>query len=99
MFTLWAAAKRALRWLWRLKKFWVSLITAGIVNVPYGAKKETRIIELIEASHPIPDQAGVEGTRRMMAIAEKADADDLVICLISGGGSSLMPLPRDGHNS
>ena len=73
-----------------------SLITESVVNVPYGAKKETRVIELIEASHPIPDQAGVEGTRKMVAIAEKADAHDLVICLISGGGSSLMPLPRDG---
>jgi glycerate 2-kinase len=73
-----------------------SQITAGVVNVPYGTKKETRIIELNQASHPIPDLAGVEGTRRMMAIAEKADADDLLICLISGGGSSLMPLPRDG---
>ena len=73
-----------------------SRITAGIVNVPYGVKKETRVIELNEASHPIPDQAGVEGTRRMVALAEKADEHDLVICLISGGGSSLMPLPRDG---
>ncbi len=73
-----------------------SHLTAGVVNVPYGAKKETCIIELNEASHPIPDQAGVEGTRRMIAITEKADEHDLVICLISGGGSSLMPLPREG---
>jgi glycerate 2-kinase len=72
-----------------------SRITDGIVNVPYGDKHKTRIIKLHEASHPIPDEAGVSGTRCMMAIAEQAEQDDLLICLISGGGSSLMPLPRD----
>ena len=71
-------------------------LTAGTVNVPYGTKQKTRVIKLNEASHPFPDQAGVAGTRRIMAIAEKAEADDLVVCLVSGGGSSLMPLPRDG---
>ena len=71
-------------------------LTAGTVNVPYGTIQKTRIIKLSEASHPVPDQAGVAGTRRMMAIAEKAEADDLVIVLVSGGGSSLMPLPREG---
>ena len=68
-------------------------ITAGKVNVSHGNLQQTRVIELNEASHPVPDQAGVEGTLRMMAIADQATADDLVICLISGGGSSLMPLP------
>ncbi len=71
-------------------------ITEGIVNVPYGAKLKTAIIELLEAAHPIPDESGVEGAKRIMAIAEKARKEDLVICLISGGGSSLLPLPRKG---
>jgi glycerate-2-kinase len=71
-------------------------ITCGLVNVPKGDKNETRIIELHEASHPIPDETGVQGTRQMLEIAEQAEEDDLVICLISGGGSSLMPLPRGG---
>jgi glycerate-2-kinase len=71
-------------------------ITNGIVNVPQGSKQNTKIIEPHEASHPIPDEAGVEGTRRMLKIAEQAKEDDLIICLISGGGSSLMPLPRGG---
>jgi glycerate-2-kinase len=70
------------------------LIRMGLVNVPYGSKHKTEIIELHEASHPIPDDSGVEGTRRMLEIAEKAGENDLIICLISGGGSSLMPLPR-----
>jgi glycerate-2-kinase len=71
-------------------------ITGGIVNVPYGTKHQSRIIEIHEANHPVPDKAGIEGTMRMMQIAEQAEKDDLVICLISGGGSSLMPLPQEG---
>jgi len=69
-------------------------VTNGLVNVPHGSKQNTKIIKLHEASHPVPDEAGVEGTRRMLEMAEQAEEDDLVICLISGGGSSLMPLPR-----
>jgi len=71
-------------------------ITKGLVNVPHGTKSKTAIIELHRASHPVPDESGVEGTRGMVEIAEQAEKDDLVICLISGGGSSLMPLPRNG---
>jgi len=69
-------------------------ITNGLVNVPEGSKQNTKIIEPHEASHPIPDEAGVEGTRSMLKMVEQAKEDDLIICLISGGGSSLMPLPR-----
>jgi glycerate-2-kinase len=71
-----------------------SRITCGLVNVPKNDANKTRIIRLHEASHPIPDESGVEGARRMLEIAEEAEKNDLVICLISGGGSSLMPLPR-----
>jgi glycerate 2-kinase len=69
-------------------------ITDGLVNVPHGSKNKTSRIKLHGASHPIPDEAGVEGTRGMLQILERAKANDLIICLISGGGSSLMPLPR-----
>jgi glycerate 2-kinase len=69
-------------------------ITAGFVNIPSTNKHKTEIVELHEASHPIPDQSGVEGTRRMVEIVEQSKKEDLVICLLSGGGSSLMPLPR-----
>lgn len=71
-------------------------IKDGIVNVPYNSKSRTNIIRIHGASHPIPDEKGVEGTRRMLEIAENADEKDLIICLISGGGSSLMPMPRNG---
>jgi glycerate 2-kinase len=71
-------------------------VTAGVVNVPHGTQQRTCVIKLNEASHPVPDEAGVKGTYRIMAVAEKAKENDLVICLISGGGSSLMPMPQEG---
>ncbi len=71
-------------------------ITEGLVNVPKGSGHKTKIVKLHEASHPIPDDSGVEGVKRMLEIAEKATENDLIICLISGGGSSLMPMPRNG---
>ncbi len=69
-------------------------IVQGLINVPQRNRHRTSILKLHEAGHPFPDKSGVEGTRQMLEIAEKAEKDDLVICLISGGGSSLMPLPR-----
>jgi glycerate-2-kinase len=69
-------------------------ITSGLVNVPKDDKHKTCKIRLHRASHPIPDESGVEGTQKMLEIAEKAGENDLIICLISGGGSSLMPMPR-----
>ena len=71
-------------------------ITNGLVNIPHGIESKTEIIKFQQASHPIPDKSGVEGTYRMLRIVEQAKKEDLVICLISGGGSSLMPLPRGG---
>jgi glycerate 2-kinase len=71
-------------------------VTSGVVNIPYGSRQRTNVIELNEVSHPVPDDAGVKGTFRIMEVAERAEKNDLVICLISGGGSSLMPLPREG---
>jgi len=69
-------------------------ITEGIVNVPHGNQLKTKKITLNEANHPSPDEAGARGAQKILDIAEKAEKNDLVICLISGGGSSLMPLPR-----
>ncbi len=69
-------------------------ITAGIVNVPQGELHKTHIVRMQEASHPIPNKASVHRARLVMEIAEQAQEDDLVITLISGGGSSLMCLPR-----
>jgi glycerate 2-kinase len=71
-------------------------VTAGLVNVKYGYGAETEIIRLNEAGHPIPDAAGMAGTKQMAELARQATEDDLVICLISGGGSALMTLPAEG---
>ncbi|HEV3332665.1 MAG TPA: glycerate kinase [Bryobacteraceae bacterium] len=68
-------------------------ITAGLVNVKYGHTARLRRIELNECGHPIPDQRGVAGAGRIAALAEKAQREDLVVCLISGGASALLPLP------
>lgn len=70
-------------------------ITDGFVVVPQGGNQDTRIVEFCEASHPTPDRIAVEGARHILKIVERAKRDDLIICLISGGGSSLMTLPKD----
>ncbi len=72
-------------------------IDDGIVIVPYktARKFKTKIIRLHEASHPIPDQSSVDGARKIMELVAEAKESDLIICLISGGGSSLMTYPRD----
>ena len=60
---------------------------------PKGFKQR---IEIIEAAHPVPDVAGLEASERMLAMVQGLTADDLVLCLISGGGSALLTLPADG---
>jgi glycerate 2-kinase len=71
-------------------------IAAGAITVPHGTKAKIKGVLVTEASHPIPDDAGVEGTKKILSILRKADQNDLVIVLISGGGSALMPLPASG---
>ena len=68
-------------------------ITAGLINVKYGHTAKLRRIELNECGHPVPDASGVAGARRIAELAARAGKDDLVVCLISGGGSALLPLP------
>jgi hydroxypyruvate reductase len=70
-------------------------ITAGLVNVKYGATAKLRRIELNPCGHPIPDEAGVAGSTRIAQMAAQAGEEDLVLCLISGGGSALLPLPAE----
>jgi glycerate 2-kinase len=72
-------------------------IKDGAVNVPYDSKAyNVKRIKLEHASHPVPDLAGVKGTKRILDLVSQAEENDLVICLLSGGGSSLMPQPREG---
>jgi glycerate 2-kinase len=68
-------------------------ISKGIINVKYGFTEELLRTELIEAGHPLPDQKGVEGARKIVDLLKSAGEGDLIFSLISGGGSALLPLP------
>jgi glycerate 2-kinase len=68
-------------------------IHSGLINVKYRHAAKLRRVELNECGHPVPDENGVRGSRRIAEIAAAAGPDDLVICLISGGASALLPLP------
>ncbi len=73
-----------------------SNITAGIVNC-HGDDYELEKIKIIKAEHPLPDRKGVKGVEKMLDLKEEYEIGekDLVICLISGGGSALIPSPAD----
>ncbi len=85
------AGKASARMAMALEKLLGRRITGGLINAPNAAK--LRRIEINQAGHPIPDRRGVAGAKRIAQIASQAGPDDLVICLISGGASALMPLP------
>lgn len=68
----------------------------GVIVVKYGHGGPTARVRILEAGHPIPDDAGVAGARAVLHLAEEAGEGDLVIALISGGGSALVPLPAPG---
>ena len=65
-------------------------ITGGCVITKYEHSVPQKYIEIIEAAHPVPDENGLRGTERILSIVNHAGKDDLVICLISGGGSALL---------
>lgn len=71
-------------------------ITGGLVNVKYGHTARLRHVELCECGHPVPDENGLAGAKRIAEIARQAGARDLLLCVISGGASALMPLPAEG---
>ncbi|HEX5430932.1 MAG TPA: glycerate kinase [Bryobacteraceae bacterium] len=68
-------------------------LAGGIVNVPGGTAARLRKVELNPSGHPIPDRRGVDGARRMLELARAAGLRDLLICVISGGASALLPAP------
>jgi glycerate 2-kinase len=69
---------------------------SGLVVTRYGYAVPCAHIEIVEASHPVPDVAGLIAAERMLQLVTGLQEDDLVLCLISGGGSSLLPLPAAG---
>jgi hydroxypyruvate reductase len=69
---------------------------SGLVVTRRGHAVPCDRIEIVEASHPVPDAAGEDAARRILALAEGLGADDQLVCLISGGGSALLALPAPG---
>ncbi|MGO4474797.1 glycerate kinase [Massilia sp. 2TAF26] len=68
----------------------------GLVVTRYGYAVPCERIEIVEAAHPVPDAAGERAARRMLELVRGLGPDDTVLCLVSGGGSSLLPLPLPG---
>lgn len=69
---------------------------SGLVVTRYGYAVPCECIEIVEAAHPVPDAAGEAAARRMLELVGGLTSDDLVLCLVSGGGSSLLPLALPG---
>lgn len=69
---------------------------SGLVVTRYGYAVPCRHIEIAESAHPVPDAAGLRAAERMLDTVKHLSEDDLVLCLISGGGSALLPLPAPG---
>jgi hydroxypyruvate reductase len=68
----------------------------GVVNVKYGHLLPLKRIKVNEAGHPLPDESGLNGAREIIELLRETKENDLVFCLISGGGSALLPCPANG---
>jgi glycerate 2-kinase len=79
-----------------LEKILGTRITQGLINVKYGHSRKLKRVRIQEAGHPLPDEKGLEGTREMVRMLSHLTPKDLVLFLISGGGSALLPLPVEG---
>lgn len=78
-----------------LEDHWPGPIS-GLVVTRTGYAQPCRRVTIVEASHPVPDAVGLDAARSILDLVSHLSADDLVICLISGGGSALLPLPIEG---
>ncbi|MDZ7904780.1 MAG: DUF4147 domain-containing protein [Cypionkella sp.] len=88
------AGKSAAAMALALEKAWPDVDLTGVVVTRYGHAAPTRRIIVREAAHPVPDAAGEAAAREILQTVQSAVAGDLVLVLISGGGSALMPLPK-----
>lgn len=89
------AGKAAARMAEAVERHWQGELS-GLVVTRYGHGAPTARIEVIEAGHPVPDEAGVRAATRMLELVQGLGEDDLVLCLMSGGGSALLSLPAPG---
>ncbi|PIF25245.1 hydroxypyruvate reductase [Acidovorax sp. 56] len=87
---------QALEALWPADAPLSGLVVTRYDHIPPRPIGLAQRIEVVEAAHPVPDAAGLQAAERMLALTQGLTADDLVICLISGGGSALLTLPADG---
>lgn len=91
-----AAMAQAVEAAWPTDAPLSGLVVTRYGHVPPRPSGLIRRIEVVEAAHPVPDAAGQDAARRMLALAHNLGPHDLVLCLISGGGSALLSLPVDG---
>jgi len=75
---------------------WPQAKLEGVVLTRYGHASPTAHIQIIEAGHPVPDQAGMNGAKAIYALTQQLEPGDVLIALVSGGGSSLLTLPQEG---
>jgi len=78
------------------KVHWPQVSLEGIVLTRYGHSSPTSYIRIVEAGHPVPDQAGMDGAQEILSLTKQLQAGDVLIALVSGGGSSLLTLPQEG---
>jgi glycerate 2-kinase len=76
-----------------VEETWGARIADGVVAVKDGYLAPTRRIRLVEAGHPVPDERGEAAAKKIRALAESATGEDLMLVLVSGGGSALTPAP------
>lgn len=89
------AGKAAASMAYELERYWAGPLR-GTVIVPYGHAVACQHIDVVEASHPVPDESGVAATKLILDDVSGLSEHDTVVCLLSGGGSSLLTLPLDG---
>ncbi len=87
---------QAVEALWPLDAPLEGLVVTRYHHIPPRPEGLPQRIEIVEAAHPVPDAAGLAAAQRILAMVQGLTADDLVLCLISGGGSALLTLPADG---
>ena len=87
---------QAVEALWPLEAPLEGLVVTRYHHIPPRPEGLPQRIEIVEAAHPVPDAAGLAAAQRILALVQGLTADDLVLCLISGGGSALLTLPADG---
>ena len=75
---------------------WPQVKIEGVVLTRYGHAAPTSHIQIIEAGHPVPDQAGMNGAKAIYALTQQLEPGDVLVALVSGGGSSLLTLPQEG---